>query len=110
MVGKGRRERLEKQRAYQDGYREEQAERARPSRDDVARMLLYYVVKDVRTGSLLDRLMDKVVDELVKQGFDRRETDLFVEELVEKYQRLDLPAQAPSAARRKRRHHADSGR
>lgn len=85
MSARRRREVLEKQRVYQDAYRQAQAARARPSRDDVARMLLHFVITEGRDNRFLNELLEEVSDKLVDQGFDARETERFVEALVERY-------------------------
>ncbi|RVP95804.1 hypothetical protein [Sinorhizobium meliloti] len=61
----------------------------RPSRDDIARMLLWQMIVTARSRRdsrlVLDRLRDEVVEGLERQGFDVRESETVFEDLIGKY-------------------------
>jgi hypothetical protein len=64
--------------------------RRRPSRDDLARMLLWKMIMSAGKHRLgrreaLDRLRDEIVDGLELQGFDVRESEEVFEELAGRY-------------------------
>ncbi len=80
--------RNEEQRARQAELRQRNRDKRRPSRDDVARIVLWQVITRVhRTGKTeeWERILDGIIEQLVEQGFDERESDLVIEELVERY-------------------------
>jgi phosphoglycolate phosphatase-like HAD superfamily hydrolase len=82
--------RLEKQRERQRDYRARLKEQKRPSRDDVARALLHFAItENLRHGRVeeVNRLLDRLVDDLTRQGFDERATEEVLDALVEKYRR-----------------------
>jgi hypothetical protein len=81
-------DRLEKQRVRQRNVRERNKKLRRPGRDDIARMLLHIALEEnLRRGDLseLNRLQDGLTAALVRQGFDRQQSDRAFEELVDKY-------------------------
>ena len=73
----------------QQKVRDDAREKRRPSRDDIARMLLWQLIATAqsrRKGRLiLDRLRDEVVEGLERQGFDVRESETVFEDLIRKY-------------------------
>lgn len=80
--------RNEEQRRRQAELRQRNREMRRPSRDDVARVVLWQVITRVhRMGKTeeWERILDGIIAQLVEQGFDERESDLVIEELVERY-------------------------
>lgn len=82
--------RLEKQRVRQKELRERHRALKRPTRDDFARMLLHIALEEnVRSQNFaeLDRLQDGLVDKLAAQGFDKKQSDLVFQDLVDKYKR-----------------------
>ena len=90
MTKKSKREINAEQRARQQRLRNEARARCRPSRDDLARMLLWKMIMSTEKHHLgrrqaLDRLRDEIVDGLVLQGFDVRESEDVFEELVGRY-------------------------
>ena len=90
MTKKSRREINAEQRARQQRVRDEARDRCRPSRDDLARMLLWKMVMSAEKHprgrrEALDRLRDEIVDGLELQGFDVRESEDVFEELAARY-------------------------
>jgi hypothetical protein len=83
-----RRDRLDRQRERQRAYRAKMKSRRRPSRDDIARALLHFMVtKALERGGEEDlfRLQDQMVELLAGQGFDRKASEAAFEDLVERY-------------------------
>ncbi|MCC0035332.1 MAG: hypothetical protein H6887_08745 [Hoeflea sp.] len=90
MMKKSKREVNSEQRARQQRVRDEARDRRRPSRDDLARMLLWKMIMSTEKHKLgrrdaLDRLRDEIVDGLDLQGFDVRESEDVFEELAARY-------------------------
>lgn len=89
MPRKPKAQRIAEQRARQQKVRDDAREKRRPSRDDIARMLLWQLIitaQSRRKGRLiLDRLRDEVVAGLERQGFDVRESETVFEDLTRKY-------------------------
>jgi hypothetical protein len=90
MARKSKRAIAEAQRARQQRVRDQARERRRPSRDDLARVLLWQMIKSADKYHLgrresLDRLRDKIIDGLKLQGFDVRECEDVFEELAKRY-------------------------
>jgi hypothetical protein len=90
MSKKSLREIRAEQRARQQRVRDEARNRRRPSRDDLARMLLWKMIMSTEKHHLgqrqaLDRLRDEIVDGLELQGFDVRESEDVFEELAGRY-------------------------
>ena len=87
---KSKREVNSEQRARQQRVRDEARDRRRPSRDDLARMLLWKMIMSTEKHKLgrreaLDRLRDEIVDGLDLQGFDVRESEDVFEDLAARY-------------------------
>ena len=80
--------RLRKQAEYQRAYRRKQAELKMPLRDDVANALLYVVVRDALRNAkalrLLDEMKERVLDNLVAQGFGRATSRVRFEDIVDR--------------------------
>ncbi|AKI02679.1 hypothetical protein IMCC20628_03999 [Hoeflea sp. IMCC20628] len=90
MTKKSQREINAAQRTRQQRVRDEARFRCRPSRDDLARMLLWKMIMSAEKHNLgrrqaLDRLRDEIVDGLELQGFDVRESEDVFEELAARY-------------------------
>jgi len=90
MTNKSEREVNAEQRARQQRVRDEARNRRRPSRDDLARMLLWKMIMSTEKHKLgrreaLDRLRDEIVDGLDLQGFDVRESEEVFDELASRY-------------------------
>ncbi|MCZ4290795.1 hypothetical protein [Hoeflea alexandrii] len=90
MTKKSKREINAEQRARQQRVRDEARDRRRPSRDDLARMLLWKMIMSTEKHQLgrrqaLDRLRDEIVDGLKLQGFEVRESEEVFEELAARY-------------------------
>ncbi|MEF2074193.1 hypothetical protein [Consotaella aegiceratis] len=84
-----RQRRNEAQADYQRGYREKQKERRRPSRDDIARVLLNWIITLLLENDDHHGLMNirkGVVLRLVEQGFDQKESQLRFDSLIDKYE------------------------
>lgn len=59
-----------------------------PSRDDVARTLLHWIITraaEAQKMNELDKLSDALIIRLVEQGFDERRCEDVIEALIEKY-------------------------
>lgn len=90
MARKSSRQRSEEQRVRQLELRKAAREARRPSRDDIARMLLWQMISGIQKKSsgkrdMLDKLRDQIVDGLESQGFDVRESEEVFEGLVKRY-------------------------
>jgi len=80
--------RLAEQRERQQVYRKRIKSERRPSRDDIARVLLHVVITRSAARDKLDELEkfgDLIVDRLVEQGFDKRVSFDAFDQLVDKY-------------------------
>ena len=90
MARKSIRQRNAEQRVRQQRVRDDARENRRPTRDDIARTLLWQMIvtakKTRKRDEVLDRLCDEIVAELVLQGFDVRESEAVFEALSEKYE------------------------
>ncbi|WP_274427394.1 hypothetical protein [Chelativorans sp. YIM 93263] len=87
-MAQSRSERLARQRERQRALRAATRARRRPTRDDIARALLHFAItENVRHGreEELGRLLDRIVTSLQEQGFDKREAETVLEDLVDKY-------------------------
>lgn len=90
MARKSRKLRNAEQAERQQKVRDEAKELRRPSRDDIARMLLWQMIMSADNHKLgrrvaLDRLRDSVVGGLERQGFDVRQSEDVFEELAHRY-------------------------
>ena len=101
-------QRAAEQTVRQKEHRERARDKRRPSRDDIARLLLWQMITGVSENrpdrrEVLDRLRNEIVGGLEKQGFDVRESEDVFEALVTKYVR------GPSPFRPKRHLRKDAG-
>jgi hypothetical protein len=89
MPRKSKKQRNAEQAVRQQNVREEAKARRRPSRDDLARVLLWQMIvaaqrrEDARLA--LDKLSEAIVGELERQGFDVRESEDVFEDLADRY-------------------------
>lgn len=89
MTRKSRKQRNAEQAVRQQSVRDEAKARRRPSRDDLARVLLWQMIvaaqrrKDARLA--LDKLSEAIVIDLERQGFDVRESEDVFEGLADRY-------------------------
>lgn len=89
-------QRAAEQKLRQKETRDTARDKRRPSRDDIARLLLWQMITGVSENrsdrrEVLDRLRNEIVDGLEKQGFDARESEDVFEKLVDKYVRGPSP-------------------
>jgi hypothetical protein len=84
-----REERLSKQREYQREYNAARKKAKVPDRDDIARMMLHWMiteaVKGPRKKGMLEGVQLKIVQRLVQQGFDPQASDAAFDAIVERY-------------------------
>lgn len=85
------RQRNAEQRLRQQTYRDRLKAERRPSRDDIARMLLHFAItesmRSKKGRSRLGLIEEKVVERLVAQGFDGRASYAVFDDLIERYTR-----------------------
>lgn len=92
MARKSIHQRNEKQRLRQSLMRKTAKELRRPSRDDLARMLLWQMINGLQQNKKttnrqqeLDNLCNLIVSGLVKQGFDERQSEEVFDAIARKY-------------------------
>ncbi len=88
------RERLRKQRERQQGLRAAALSEKRPTRDDVARMALFWMVSNMAQKAekgVLDEFHDRMVKLLKDQGFDEMASDEVLDDLIRKYSTGNWP-------------------
>jgi len=80
--------RRREQAAYQRAYRARQTVDRRPSRDDVARVVLHWVMTEMlrRSGPDVARLRRIIIDRLVSQGFAEPQAAARVDDLLDRYE------------------------
>jgi hypothetical protein len=75
--------------AQQRHYREQQKALRKPSRDDVARVTLHWIIKRIlkhdEEGELA-KWSETIVRRLVRQGFERDAARRRIDQLVERYE------------------------
>ncbi|WP_040486296.1 hypothetical protein [Lutibaculum baratangense] len=88
MARKPREKRLEERAEYQRAYRARQKAERKPSRDDVARVVLRWEIGRALTmeNRKLERLERVVIEGLVEQGFDRDAAKHRFHEIVDRYE------------------------
>lgn len=87
-MAQSREELLRKQRERQREYRKRQRRSRKPTRDDIARAALDWAIREVlKDEEKLDRLGDRIIPILVRQGFDRKQADAAFDELVDRYRK-----------------------
>lgn len=73
----------------QQRVRDEARERRRPSRDDLARVLLWQMITAAQAHKdsyrALGKVRDSIVDDLERQGFNVRECEEVFHELADRY-------------------------
>ncbi len=87
-------ERLRKQRARQQELREAALAEKRPTRDDVARMALFWMISNMAEKAekgVLDEFRDRMVRLLTDQGFDEKASDEVLDDLIRKYSTRNWP-------------------
>ncbi len=87
-------ERLRKQRARQQELREAALAEKRPTRDDVARMALFWMISNMAEKAnkdILDEFQDRIVRLLTDQGFDEKASDEVLDDLIRKYSTGNWP-------------------
>ncbi len=81
--------RRRKQADYQRRYRQQQTSLRKPSRDDVARVALHWIIvrclEQEQEGEL-GKWTEIMVRRLVKQGFDRDAAHRRIHRLIERYE------------------------
>ncbi|MBB6262438.1 hypothetical protein FHS77_003012 [Paenochrobactrum gallinarii] len=85
-------ERLRKQRERQQKVRERHKRDRKPSRDDIARVLLHmFIMRSYKTNQmhLLEGYCDMIVRRLKAQGFDKDASYVVIDDLIEKYTKSD---------------------
>ncbi|KAB2784135.1 hypothetical protein F9K97_18840 [Brucella anthropi] len=81
-------ERLRKQRERQKDYRDRLRAERKPTRDDIARVLLHFmIVKAVKSGNQdgMEKLIDMLLDALKGQGFDKDASLEVIDDLIVRY-------------------------
>jgi hypothetical protein len=88
-MGRSTISRRSNQAKYQRRYRRQQTSLRKPSRDDVARMALHWLIvrslKQKNEGEL-GKWSEIMVQHLVKQGFDADATRRRIDQLIERYE------------------------
>ena len=80
--------RNDEQRHRQADLRQRNREKRRPTRDDIARIVLWQLITRVHGKAkpeVWERIEDGILDQLAEQGFDARESELVIEDLVQRY-------------------------
>lgn len=89
MARKPKRQRNVEQVIRQQRVREEARTRRRPTRDDLARILLWQMITVAQAHKDPDRALgkvrDSIVDDLERQGFSVRESEEVFHELADRY-------------------------
>jgi uncharacterized protein YejL (UPF0352 family) len=92
MAKKSIHQRNEEQRLRQSQMRKTAKELRRPSRDDLARMLLWQMINGLQQNKKttnrqleLDNLCNMIVNGLIKQGFDEGQCEEVFDALAKKY-------------------------
>lgn len=84
-----REKRLAKQRTYQQALRERQRKERKPSRDDVARTVLFWLFSGLTANNkaaAFRQLYNDVLPMLVEQGFDEAKAAERIEEIYDRYE------------------------
>lgn len=86
---KSKRQRLEEQALRQKRVRYQQKQMRRPTRDDIARVLLWEVISTAQGSQNCDELLAKVCNavlrHLAEQGFNERLAETVFWKLADKY-------------------------
>jgi len=88
-VGRSTISRRSHQAEYQRRYRQQQTSLRKPSRDDVARIALHWIINEAlrrnKEGEL-GKWTELVVTRLTDQGFDRDAARRRIDQLIERYE------------------------
>ena len=85
---------LKAARQRQKALRDANRKARRPDRDDVARVVLFWLIRravDKGQQVELEKFQDVIVSMLIEQGFDERECDVVFDDHVSKYRSGGLP-------------------
>lgn len=86
---KSKKQRLEEQALRQKRVRDQAKQMRRPTRDDIARVLLWEVISTAHGSQIRDELLAKVCNavlrHLAEQGFDEGASETVFWELADKY-------------------------
>lgn len=77
-----------KQRERQQKLREADRKAKRPGRDDIARVALYWLINRAIKKELhedLEKFRGRIVAMLAEQGFDNRQSEIVLDDLIHKY-------------------------
>jgi hypothetical protein len=89
MPRKSKRQRNAEQVIRQKRVREQTKARRRPTRDDLARVLLWQMITAAHAQTdphrALGKVRDSIIDDLERQGFDVRESEDAFHELADRY-------------------------
>lgn len=91
MAAKSKRTKVAEQRSRQQGVRDKARDLRRPTRDDVARMLLWLTISDghksgdVAGPAFLEEISRDIVIGLEAQGFNDRQSYDVIDGLIRKY-------------------------
>ncbi len=100
-------ERLRKQRERQKNYRDRLKADRKPTRDDIARIVLHFMVllaSEADDPRSLDQLINRVLEALKDQGFDEEASLDVLDDLIAKYTKTNwgfrrkvhlMPGRAP---------------
>jgi hypothetical protein len=98
MARKSKKQKLEEQRVRQAAVRETARKSRRPDRDDLARTLLWLMIREAhaearrrQSSAPLDKLCAVLVTNLEAQGFDADESEDVYNALEKKYRTQVLP-------------------
>lgn len=93
--------RRREQRERQKAYRDQQRQLRRPGRDDIARAWLWRTLHAATAKSdqrrELDRIQDAIIETLIDQGFDERQSERALDDLLTRYK---LTSSAPFRIKR----------
>ncbi|AZN70924.1 hypothetical protein D5400_06230 [Georhizobium profundi] len=97
--------RRREQRERQQAYRDEMRDLRRPDRDDIARVWLWKSIRMAEKAEPKHRdwMQCTVLEALKAQGFDERQSEIALDELVERYRQSNKPPF------RRKRHLSDMG-
>lgn len=88
MPAKSEDSRNRKQRERQQKLRDADRKAKRPGRDDVARIALYWLINRAIEKELhedLEKFRARIVAMLTEQGFDNRQSETVLDDLISKY-------------------------
>lgn len=88
MPAKSEEIRNSKQRERQQKLRDADRKAKRPGRDDVARVALYWLINRAIEKEMhedLEKFRARIVAMLAEQGFDNRQSEIVLDELIYKY-------------------------